>query len=523
MRFVQKLSLLLIQISVFSLIFTYAQTLSKADLALLEACEHNNQKAAKAALKAGANINVQNSIGVTPLNFAAMYNDPQFIDLLLQAGAKVIIQSDNGYNALDHLRPSSNGIKEKLEAAMAKDKELAEQFIQAILDDKTDKALDLLKEGAYIDFIDNRIKEHPTPLIVALDRRNFELAKALLKAGARIERADNLGGTPLFYAIKRLETVKLLLDARANVNATLKDGGKPIMVAATSKNTAIVQLLIDAGADVNSADLDGSSPLYYAAIEGDEEMIKFLLSKNANVNKENKFQANLLHVAIDSEHPELVPILLKSGVDPNKKSDKGYTPLMIAAGKGYLASVNLLLQNGADANLTDNEGETALVLAQKYKQTEIAAILTKSTKTPPAEKNIDKVKQEIMSDQAKIIFKAVSTKNNFVQLQDLLKAGFPPNVRNEKGETPLMVAGDNGDAVSMIILLDAGADINAQDNEGMTALMRAVAKDAPLITFNLLRKKAKKDIKDKQGRTALSIAKEVNGMVLTMYQKELGN
>lgn len=181
-------------------------------------------------------------------------------------------------------------------------------------------------------------------------------------------------------------------------------------------------------------------------------------------------------------------------------------------------------------NLTDDEGETALLIAQKEKQTEIAAILTPSTKPRPTtptvaemNKEVAEMKKQIDSDQTRIMMEAVSKKNNAERVLDFLKAGFTPNVKNEKGETPLMIATDNEDMLTIGLLLDYGANINAQDNEGMTALMRAVAKDLLFQTAALLEKGARKDIKDKQGRTALSIAKETKGMVLTMYQKKLEN
>ncbi len=540
MRFIQKSFLLLAQISVFSLIFAFAQTPGtqptrtearqqrRADDALLRACQEGDITLAKATLKAGANVNVQNSDGNTPLMFAAQKDNEQLIDLLLQSGAKAIMQNDKGENAIDFLPVRSTAIEKRLQAKIDYEKPLSEQLIQAIFDNNSAKALAFLAQGAYIDFIDKRIKEYATPLTVALDRRNFELAKAFLKAGARIERADNLGRTPLFYAMKRLENFKLLLDAGANINATLKDGGKPIMVAATSKNIDIVQLLIDAGADVNSADLDGESPLYYAAKAGDGEMIKFLLSKNANANKENKFQANLLHIAIDTEYPELVPILLKSGVDPNKKADKGYTPLMVAAGKGDLASTNLLLQNGVDTYFINDNGDTALTKALKSNQTQIIAVLQKTEKAQPTTPTVSELKKEasermkkIDSDQTTLMMEAVSKKNNAETVLYLLKAGFPPNVKNEKGETPLMIATDHEDMLVMGLLLDYSADINAQDNEGMTPLMRAVAKDLNTATTILLEKGAKKNIKDKKGRTALSIAKEGTGILMSFRLKEL--
>jgi ankyrin repeat protein len=539
---VQKSVFLVVQIFIVSLILADAQSSStqetrtetrqqrRADDALLRACQDGDLMLAKGTLNAGANVNVQNSDGNTPLILAAKNNQVQLIELLLQSGAKVIIQNDQGENAIDVLGENSVATRDKLQSAIAKDKLLAEQFTQAIFDKDTAKALELLKQGAYIDFIDKTFEEQATPLIVALDRGNFEVVKALVKAGARLERAGIDGATPLFYALNSKEITKLLIDAGANVNATGKDEMKPLMMAIRNKQPSIVQLLIEAGAEVNSADRKGNTPLHYAAYEGDLETIKFLLSKNAIVDKENKFHATPLHYAANSMHSEFIGALLKAGANPNKKSDKGYTPLMAVVVKGDLPSTKLLLQNGADANLTDDDGETALSIAQKEKQTEIAALLTPSTKTQPTNttvaemtKEVSQMKKEFDADQTRIMLEAVSKKDNFVTVSNLLKAGFPPNVKNEKGETALMIATDNEDTVTMNLLLDFGADINAQDNEGMTALMHAVAKNLLLQTANLLKKGAKKDIQDKKGRTALSIAKEVKGIVFTMYQKELGN
>jgi len=491
---------------------------------LLEACKKDDKTAAKAAIKAGANVNAQDSLGNTPLIFAAQSHDMQLIDILLQSGSKVIMQNDNGENAIDVLGENSNGIeaKLKLQFAIARDKALAEQLMQAIIDNNTTKALDLLKQGAYIDYKNKSIEQQPTPLLLALDLGNIEVAKAIIKAGARVERAADNGATPLFFAIGSIEITRLLIDAGANVNARLKDGVYLITAAVISKSTSAVQILIDAGADVNSVNSEGDSSLHYAADAGDVDMVKFLLTKKAVVDKESKVQGTPLHHALDKMHPDVVAELLKAGANPNKKTNKGATPLMFAALKGDLASAKLLLQNGADADLTNDTGETALAIAQKHKQTEIVAVLTSSAKTRPVEQTVSEMKKEIDSDQVRILFKAVSTKN-IEQVAALLKGGFSPNVKNEKGETALMIAAENEDVVSANLLLTFGADINAQDNEGMTALMHAVAKDSLFSTANLIKKEAKKDIKDKQGRTALSIAQEGKGIVLMMYAKDLKN
>lgn len=54
----------------------------------------------------------------------------------------------------------------------------------------------------------------------------------------------------------------------------------------------------------------------------------------------------------------------------------------------------------------------------------------------------------------------------------LLEEGVSPNGVNEKGETPLMIACQRRDSLTVEALLRHGADPNAQDEDGWTPLMR---------------------------------------------------
>ena len=58
-------------------------------------------------------------------------------------------------------------------------------------------------------------------------------------------------------------------------------------------------------------------------------------------------------------------------------------------------------------------------------------------------------------------------------LEDLLSKGANPNVRDNRGRTPLHHAAFYGYAENVQALLAAGADPNARDNEGWTRLNAA--------------------------------------------------
>lgn len=79
-------------------------------------------------------------------------------------------------------------------------------------------------------------------------------AKKLLDRGAQVNR---LGWTPLHYAASRarLDMAELLISRKAIINAPSPDGTTPLMMAALSKNDAMVSLLVEAGADATNRNL----------------------------------------------------------------------------------------------------------------------------------------------------------------------------------------------------------------------------------------------------------------------------
>ena len=81
--------------------------------------------------------------------------------------------------------------------------------------------------------VDVRDKFGATPLHVASQFGNTEVVKLLLEAGANVNAADKDGDTPLMAASRggHTEAVNPLLVAGANVNAADKDGDTPLMAA----------------------------------------------------------------------------------------------------------------------------------------------------------------------------------------------------------------------------------------------------------------------------------------------------
>jgi len=113
-----------------------------------------------------------------------------------------------------------------------------------------------------------------------------EVAKSLA-AGEKVDVIDSLGQTALIAAVSHnaFDTVKLLLDQKANVNLADGSGWTPLIYAAYFGGSAeLLTELLNHGADINGRNDRGATALFLASATGHEEQVKFLLSHGADIN-----------------------------------------------------------------------------------------------------------------------------------------------------------------------------------------------------------------------------------------------
>ena len=98
---------------------------------------------------------------------------------------------------------------------------------------------------------------------ITKSKPNLNLVSDLIVLGANLDWQDEKWGwTPLHWAARagKIEIVRMLIDAGANVNVQTNGGSTPLHEAVRYGSVEIVRMLIDAGADVNLQDEDGKLP-----------------------------------------------------------------------------------------------------------------------------------------------------------------------------------------------------------------------------------------------------------------------
>lgn len=130
-------------------------------------------------------------------------------------------------------------------------------------------------------------------------------------------------------------------------------GTTPVSVAARNGDAATLKVLVDAGADVEKSNISGSSPLYLAAQEGHAEAIELLIAAGADVDTPRDTGATPCFIACVNGHVDALRALIKAGCDVHAKVTRRppglphQTAADVAAQNGHQACLTALLAAGA--------------------------------------------------------------------------------------------------------------------------------------------------------------------------------
>lgn len=182
----------------------------------------------------------------------------------------------------------------------------------------------LLDAGAEVNVVD---QYNDSPLRAAAAAGNSEVVKLLRKVGANPNALGSGTRSALFEAAihGHDNIVQSLLQGGAQVEAATigsrfsqlsgylmdVEGVTPLIAAAEAGHFQTIRLLVNAGADVNRSDASGFTALMGAARAGHPSMVEFLLARGAHLDAVDASGRNALTHAIEFKHQQEISPILK--------------------------------------------------------------------------------------------------------------------------------------------------------------------------------------------------------------------
>ncbi len=516
-------------------------------------------KVVELLLAAGADPNIPDVIGITPVHCAAYRPQPEFLKALLEKGGNVLAQSRTGDTPLHYAAALGSPATVKLLLDKGAKVGKATRFgntpiLRAAGSGDPEIARLLLERGAFADEVNN---DGETPLHKAVCLQDRDMVALLLDQGhAAINGgAGSLNETALHAAASRKDaaTVRLLLEHKADLNAADKSGFTPILNAAEKGHLAIVEILAQQGAGLAARTHADACAFALAAGSTNRLLLEWLAEKLPALD----FKDKVLALQSASMHGRLANVrwLLENGV-PAGVTDFAGTPLLYASGgpgmiarmrqrkqlgpqsvgdeagseEDYAQIVSLLLSGGADVNAVGPEGRTPLHFAATFACLPIAEILLDHKadvqarnalgKTPlhqAAAFGDDRLVELLLAGGAAIEAKdsggstpllEAASAGNSVALKSLLAHGAVVSACDRYGATPLHRAATTTNVAAVALLLNAGADINAVDRGNSTPLHQAAGAGRDATVRLLLERKANTGVADVNLDTPAQLARK---------------
>jgi len=321
--------------------------------ALHWAVYHQDVELAQSLLDLGADPDMANEYGATPMTVAAEHGQLAIMRLLIEAGGDIKSPNGEGQTLLMSVARTGN----------------------------TGTAQLLLENGADVNARENWGGQ--TALMWASAQRHPDMVRLLAAHGSdvnarshghdwqrlvtsepRKKQLDQGGFTPLLYAAREgcEDCVTALLDAGADINMPGLWGRTPLLMALENLHYDTAGILVERGADINRWDWWGRTPLYSAI-----DLNLLTASRRGDLPSTDKLGAldiarNLLErgtyvdMRLKKEPPFRSDIGDRGYTDASPDSrviNGGATALHKAAKAGDVEAVQLLLEFGANVNVAN--------------------------------------------------------------------------------------------------------------------------------------------------------------------------
>lgn len=481
-------------------------------------------------------INAANTEGDTALHLAVKQNSLSIVNLLLEQRASRIILNQAGNTPLHELLQAS--YLSNFHAILA-----------SLLASENDQGLNI------------KNAQGDTPLLIALDQPEASSLELLLKAGAKINLAnnasvtalhklaasgvnipnllnrfleggidlnqkDNSGRTPLYAAIESYQTpsagenqeqannlLEQLLAHKPLINTADHSGLTPLHLAIKLEKLELAQRLIDLGADIKVSDKQANTPLHYAAqVYNSQNLIKTLHAKGAYLDAINTDGNSAIFFSANTDILQTFKDLGANLNLYNKNNESIITFFTSKEDKNLgLALTEKAKALGVDINNTDSYGQNALHRSIRFNSPDLSLSLIK------AKINLNQADFEGNTP----LMLAVRTRSLY-HLKLLIEHGSQVNLANRFGKTALQQAIELGELELFNLLLAAKATINTKDSDQRSPLITALVNHRTDMAAKLIALGADVNIRSKGEWSALHYAVQLGNADLIKVLLEAG-
>lgn len=348
--------------------------------ALVEACTAGASEAIAFLIENGADYNIIDNDGVTPLMAIAAQGDIGGVKTVIDA----LKNDKNDAQMKEHINLFSfSGGSAVMFAAAGGHSDATKDLIELGADVNAvaqatpsylEKLAVMIEEGT-VDDNDPHV-DGVTAAHVAAQGGHLECVNILIEAGADVTIQDDEDRTPLLLAVKGNfgDVAIALVKGGADPNTPYVDDEEAshnlLFDSLVVENDEFATLLIESGADIYSEDEHKVTTLLQASHRGMKEVVKALIAKNTKalwLDSPSDESITPLIAASSEGHIDIVQLLIDAKVNVNAKDKDETNSLMAAAARGHTDIVEALLKAGAIVNEQNVDGHTALMFAYNGK------------------------------------------------------------------------------------------------------------------------------------------------------------
>ena len=444
----------------------------------------------KVLVSSNAAVDIVDAGGNSPLQLAMMRDRGPMITYLKK------LLSTNAILAKAAIGPSTKSSSTKGHSAL----------LDAIEANDASLTRKLIAEKASINKSDGK---GPLPLRIAAERGFTDVMEVLISSGkCNVSKSWTVGAMLRAVSSGNTEVLRLLVAAKAAVNAQVEQSENLLMFALSKGDTNAADILLGAGARVNGVAPDVRQAVCRAATEGDLDMLHRLVSAKASVDVSKRGGDPLL-LAEDNNHTAVVDYIrhirsqpvsasdrvsedsseLRASVD--KKSQRQSSKVSIAITKSDFDLSSVRGSNGS-------EGDEESKQRSKKSNVDVAPPVgshqtKKSLATPqplpkPAGPQLSAPSQAVIADSARYddaLFEAVAI-NDTVTILSLLSQRASVNAMNQEGETVLQFALTKNSSNSAQVLIKSRAQVTVADFWAQTMLFDAASQGSAHVMHLLI-------------------------------------